>query len=126
MPAYDLEAFMTCCIDEPDRIILHKGVLESANRDFGIATKKYLLDFIGNNGLENINFINTKRWMEFAAKGINIDVDAYEFSTMNRLGYIAFCYNRDKWNIKSFHLSSERNPAMEIALRNAGLIGVIL
>jgi hypothetical protein len=64
--------------------------------------------------------------MEFAVKGINIDVDAYEFDTRYRLGYIAFCYYRNKWNIKSFHLSSERNRVMEIALRNAGLIGIIL
>jgi hypothetical protein len=122
MPTYDLTAFTACCISAPDKIVLVKGVLEKASSDFNITSKKTLHDFIGNAGLENIRFISTKLWMNNAAKGINIYVDAYEFSTLYKLGYIAFCYNRDKRIIKSFHLSSERNPAMEIALRNAGLI----
>jgi len=52
-------------------------------------------------------------------------VDAYEFRSMYKLGYIAFMYNEKtlKWIIKSFHLSENRSLEMVMAFHNAGLIG---
>ncbi|PIX34967.1 MAG: hypothetical protein COZ58_01945 [Candidatus Infernicultor aquiphilus] len=53
-----------------------------------------------------------------------IKVDAYEFTSMYKLGYIAFMHNDEtnKWLIKSFHLSSNRNMTIYLAMEKAGLI----
>jgi len=43
---------------------------------------------------------------------------------MYKLGYIAFMHSdeTDKWLIKSFHLSGNRNMAIYLAMERAGLI----
>ena len=70
-----------------------KSALDDANSYFGLNTKSNLLDFIGNNGLEDFKFLNTKEWENNPDKTIVIFVDAYEFRSMCKLGYIAFMYN---------------------------------
>lgn len=82
------------------------------------------MSFIANDGLENLSFINIKPWKKNPNKAKPIQVDAYEFKTLNRLGYIAFFYSdiTKKWIIKSFKPSKNRNPAMSLALQKVGLI----
>jgi len=43
---------------------------------------------------------------------------------MYKMGYIAFMHNDEtnKWLIKSFHLSSNSNRAIHLAMERAGLI----
>lgn len=84
-----------------------------------------LIDDSNGNGLEELEFINTKPWERNPDKGNTIFVDAYEFRTLNKLGYIAFMRNNKtmKWLIKSFHLSDNKNPVMLIAMQRAGLLG---
>lgn len=125
MPKYDIGDFFKCCNERKNEVIPLNPVPADAESCFGLKTKSELLDFIGNNGLEDLQFVNTKEWENNPNKKETIWVDAYEFRSMYKLGYIAFMYNEktSKWLIKSFHLSENRNNAMAIALRKAGLIG---
>ena len=125
MPKYDIFEFIRCCNENKNDVVPLKSALDDANSYFGLKTKSNLLDFIGNNGLEDLKFVNTKEWENNPDKTIIIFVDAYEFRSMCKLGYIAFMYNEKtfKWLIKSFHLSENRNTTMETALYKAGLIG---
>jgi hypothetical protein len=126
MPAYKLDELVDRCGKNPDGVVLINTVLKDAQKIFRLNTKNDLLEFISNNGLEDIEFINTKPWEKNPDKENVVYVDAYSFRTMNILGYIAFFKSRDKWIIKSFHQSDEHNTVMEIALKKAGLIGMIL
>jgi len=124
MPYYKYEDFVKACKKGVSAVIPINQVLKDANECFNLKTAKDLLAFIANGGLEKFEFVNTKEWESNPNKSNPIMVDAYEFMTIHRRGYIAFFYNArtGKWIIKSFHLSSQRNLAMETALRNAGLI----
>lgn len=121
-----LEDFVRTCKEHPQQVVLIGKVQEDAARDFNLKTKADLLGFIGNGGLESPAFVNTKDWENNPQPKTPIKVDAYEFSSAFTLGYIAFMYNprTQKWIIKSFKLSQNRETAnaLEIALRNAGLL----
>ena len=125
MPKYDIFEFIRCCDENKNDVVPLKSALDDANSCFGLKTKSNLLDFIGNNGMEDLKFVNTKEWENNPNKTFKIYVDAYEFQSMCKLGYIAFMYNEKtlKWIIKSFHLSENRDTTMEMALFKAGLIG---
>ena len=124
MSYYNINDFINACSKEPKNVIPIGNVLRDASEDFNLRTKFDLLKFISNEGLEELQFVNTKNWEKKPDKNNPIKVDAYKFRTMDRLGYIAFFYNEktNKWIIKSFHLSDDRNPAMMIALQKAGLL----
>jgi hypothetical protein len=125
MPKYSITDLYVACKDKQDAVMPLRQALTDADKLFGLKTQKSLLDFIANGGLEDLTFVNTKEWENNPDKSHPIDVDAYEFRSMCKLGYIAFLFNdiTDKWIIKSFHLSENRNNAMELALIKAGLIG---
>lgn len=124
MPYYKYEDFKKSCGKDMNNVIPINCVLEDAKNLFNLFPKSRLLEFIYNDGLENLKFINTKLWGKNPNKNNEIYIDAYEFRSLNKLGYIAFMYNKTtrKWIIKSFHLSENRNPAMFLALKKAGLI----
>ena len=105
-------------------MVLVNPVLKDATAGFNLRTTKAVLDFVANDGLENREFVNSKKWENNPDKNNPIIVDAYEFTTISRRGYIAFFKNAttQKWIIKSLHLSDQRNPAMAIALAKAGLV----
>ena len=100
------------------------ALLNNAANIFNLRTKSDLFNFISNNGLEDMQFVNTKNWENNPDKNNPVKVDAYEFRSMSVLGYIAFFYNdkTKKWIIKSFHLSEHTNPAMMIALQKVGIL----
>lgn len=123
-PYYDFEEFKRACDEDKDNVLPIESVLEDAEEFFNLRTKTQLLDFISNNGLENLEFINKKDWENNPNPIIPIKVDAYEFRSMFKLGYIAFMHNLQtkKWLIKSFHLSKNMNPIMMFAFQTAGLL----
>lgn len=122
MPSYDFTAFKKACMNKTDVFIVSQA-LKDANNIFNLRTKNDLLEFIGNDGLEDLHFINTKEWEKNPDRSLKIQVDAYEFKTMNILGYIAFLYSphTKKWIIKSFKQSENRSDIMKIALEEAFL-----
>lgn len=124
MPYYNISEFIDVCGRSKEDIILIGSVLGDARNHFNIDSKIKLLDFINNNGLEELSFVNTKDWDKNPDKNTPIKVDSYKFQSMNKLGYIAFMYSKTtkKWLIKSFHLSDDRNNTMELALRKSGLL----
>ncbi|MCK4796006.1 MAG: hypothetical protein KAT05_01425 [Spirochaetes bacterium] len=124
MSYYNINDFINVCRTDQNSVFVFKKALDDANNDFIIDSKSKLLKFIGNNGLEELTFINTKKWENNPNKIQPILIDAYEFKSMYKLGYIAFMYNNktNKWNIKSFHLSDNRDISIEMALRKANLI----
>jgi len=124
MPYYKYEVFKYACGNDMDNVIPINSVLKNAKETFNLFTKSNLLSFIYNNGLEDLTFVNTKSWEKNPNPNFDIKVDAYEFRSLHKLGYIAFMFNANtkKWIIKSFHLSDNRNMAMCLALQKAGLI----
>jgi hypothetical protein len=122
MPYYHYEDFKEACGNDMRNVIPINSVLKDAKELFNLFPKSGLLEFIYNDGLEDLTFVNTKKWEKNPNPGSQIYVDAYEFRSLNKLGYIAFMYNSTtkKWIIKSFHLSDNRNPAMYLALKKAG------
>jgi len=124
MSYYRYTDFKNACENDRDNVIPINNVPENARNDFNLNTKSQLLDFIQCDGLENLTFVNTKDWENNPNKNKPIKVDAYEFTSMYKLGYIAFMHNDEtnKWLIKSFHLSTNRNMAIYLAMGEAGLI----
>jgi hypothetical protein len=119
-PTYNLEDFIVCCDKNPEGIHMIGDTLKDAQNIFRLYTKSAVLEFIANDGLENIIFINTKPWEKNPDSTVRIFVDAYEFTTGGILGYIAFFKNKKgEWVIKSFHQSDERSGVMENAFRIA-------
>jgi hypothetical protein len=122
-PAYDIADFISCCNNNPEKVYMIGNTLKDAQTVFRLYTKHDVLEFIGNDGLETINFINSKLWEKNPDPTVAIFVDAYEFMTGGILGYIAFFKNKmENWVIKSFHQSNENSGIMADALRKAGVI----
>ena len=124
MPYYNYEDFNQACGNEQYNVIPIYNVIRDAREDFNLKTKSQLLEFIHCDGLENLKFVNTKDWENNPDLANPIKVDAYEFRTLGKLGYIAFMYNKNtkKWLIKSFRLSKNRNMAMFRAFEKAKFI----
>lgn len=122
--AYDMfNKLKENCISNTENVIPIDDVPKDARNDYNLKTKQELLDFITNDGLENLKYINTKDWEKNPDTTCPIDVYAFEFRTMFKLGYIAFMYNQktNKWLIKSFHLSGNMNKTMFNALKGIKL-----
>jgi hypothetical protein len=121
MPYYKYKDFKQACGNDTYNVIPIDDVLRNAREKFNLNTKSQLLEFIHYDGLEDLKFVNTKDWENNPDPANTIKVYAYEFRTMGKLGYIAFMYNKNtqKWLIKSFHLSKNRNMAMFLAFEKA-------
>ncbi|MCD4762751.1 MAG: hypothetical protein K8R28_01875 [Desulfobacterales bacterium] len=102
-------------------MIPFKQATDDANKIFNLRTKKSLLAFIVNDGLEDLTFINKKKWEQNQNPDNPIEVYAYRFRTRAIVGYIAFMFNSktEKWLIKSFHQPEDRNAAMLEAMQKA-------
>lgn len=124
MPYYNFNDFKNACGFNKNDVIILKQAIEDADRDFNLKTKSQLIGFIFNDGLEELRFINTKPWENNPDKNNPVMIDAYEFRTLGKLGYIAFGHNNitGKWFIKSFKPSENTNPVMIEAFQRAGLI----
>jgi hypothetical protein len=106
--------------ENPNNVFIHDDAKNDARNIFKLKTTNEILQYITNNGLENLQPEVTKIWEKNPDQSIKIYVDSYEFEAFSMKGYIAFFFNpkTSKWNIKSFHLSNKRNVAMEVAFKN--------
>jgi hypothetical protein len=129
-PKYDINEFLEACSErdhQPSTVTLVRGVLEKATRDFNIKTRKSLLEFIANEGLEDLEFVNSIEYR------ISDEIpppicDAYKFMSGYIQGYISFFFSEfnQKWMIKSFHRSDDNGPsAMAMALKKAYETGLL-
>jgi len=121
VPNYSFNEFKKAC--ENNEVIPINTVLSDAEKCFNLKTINEILSFIANDGLENLKFINSTTWKNNKST-VEIIVDAYEFTTADILGYIAFMFSpkTNKWIIKSFHFSENSNPVLREALKKAGLL----
>ena len=60
--AYNLGDFIQCCRNNRKRVFVHNDARLNAREQFGIYTDAELLEFIGNQGLEDLTYINTEPW----------------------------------------------------------------
>ena len=109
-PACNLELFIEACRDHPQGVRIIKGAKVSASSDFGLHTDNEILNFIGNDGLENPQFINRKEWENNPDKKNIVWVDAYGFDSGTKFGYFAFFHNpkTQYWTIKSLKKNKSR------------------
>lgn len=123
-PAYSFADFKRACRRDQRNVFVYGSALKNAGF-FNLRTKSQLLDFISNDGLEGLSFINKKEWENNPNKENPIMVDAYEFQTRSKLGYIALMYNKKtrKWIIKSFKPSEHANQIMRFAFEKVRLLG---
>ena len=121
-PTYNFSNFIKACKSK-NKIVIHSKACEEACTYFNLRTEKIILDFIISGGLENLFFLNTKPWEQNPNK-TPIMIDAYEFTSGNKRGYIAYFYNETtkKWFIKSFHLSENMNDQMAQAIKKSELL----
>lgn len=119
MPYYAYAEFVSAC-SISGKVVVTAQAQKDAEVFFKLRTQTDLLLFISDGGLEDPVFINTKEWIKNPDPGKKVLVDAYNFNAMYILGYIAFMKPVEKWVIKSFHLSEDRNPSMMLALLRAG------
>jgi hypothetical protein len=122
-PEYDFEEFRRACEDK-NNVFLFPAAEKKADDFFNLRTKTQVLEFIINNGLGNLKFLNKKDWKKNPDPSNPIKIDAYEFRSAFKLGYIAFMHNPKtrKWSIKSFKPSKNANQTMMHALQKAGLL----
>ena len=114
--AYEIDEFIECCSKHPEQVVVMGDVLKDAQSIFHLYTKPELLGFIGNGGMEKLEFVNSKP-LEKNIFTVAPVIDAYEFYTRSILGYIAFYKSPNgKWVIKSFHQSENRSGIMEEAI----------
>lgn len=118
---YNFENFKKACKNK-GLISISENVRADADNYFRLRTKKDILDFIENDGLEDLVFINTKPWENNPNKKKIIMVDSYEFRSSGKLGYISIKCNNGIWTIKSFHLSGDMNYAMRNAINKLDII----
>ena len=121
--AYSLDDFIQCCRDNPKRVNVFYDAELNAREQFGINSKADLLDFIGNHGLEDLTYINTKPFENNQKKGKDILIDAYKFRSNNKLGYIAFMKGvSGQYVIKSFHLDNVKLTLKDIGSNTKKLL----
>ncbi len=108
-PAYKLEDFITDCAKGTVKAFVTSGALLTAGTDFNLPTQEQVLNFIGNNGLEKPQFINSEVWDKNPDPKNAIMIDAYSFYSGLLYGYIAFRFQpkTGKWAVKSFKKNRE-------------------
>jgi len=124
-PSYNFLDFKKSCKKKNrNNVFISSKALKGADKYFNLRTKNQILDFIYNDGLENRFFYNTAPWEQNPNKDKQIMVDAYEFESGNKRGYLAFMYNdlTNKWTIKSFKLSGNTNGQMLQAIKKSDIM----
>ena len=113
--AYCLADFILCSMNEPQNVLVLYDAERNARIQFGLNTKAELLDFIGNQGLQDLMYWNTELWKLNPRKGEDIYIDAYKFRSNQKIGYIAFMKgSAGKYVIKSFHLDHGKRTLGEM------------
>ena len=114
--AYNFEDFIQYCKEMPEKVKIEYDAMLNAREQFSLNTKADLLAFIGNNGLEDLEYKNTELWRNNKRKNIKIMIDAYKFRSNEKLGYIAFMkVPTGNYMIKSFHLDYEKLTLKDVS-----------
>jgi hypothetical protein len=124
-PSYNFSDLKKACKEKNrNNIFIFDEARKGADKYFNLRTKDQILDFIYNDGLENRSFYNTAPWEKNPNKNSKTIVDAYEFESGDKRGYLAFMYSKitNKWIIKSFKLSTNANNQILQAIKKAGLM----
>jgi len=124
-PSYNFLDFKKSCRKKnKNNVFIFSKARKSADKYFNLRTKKQILDFIYADGLKNRYFYNTTPWEKNQNKNKQIMVDAYEFESGNKRGYLAFMYNEftNKWTIKSFKLSTNANNQILQAIKKTDIM----
>lgn len=121
-PEYKFDDFVRDCTDGASKIVVSRGAMETARKDFKLMTQDRVWEFIANGGLEKPVFINKKEWENNTDKSVLIMVDAYAFFSGIIYGYIAFVYitKTKKWLIKSFKRHEDPDPRNLVFLTALG------
>ena len=121
--AYCLADFILCCMNEPQKVqALYEAEL-NARIQFGINTKSELIAFIGNQGLQNLTYVDTELWRNNPRKNEDIYIDAYKFCSNHKKGYIAFMKGAVcKYVIKSFHLDYDKLTTKDLGTYSTKLL----
>jgi hypothetical protein len=98
-PYNSYEDFKAACLQSPERINLHRDVLNDAQKYFKIKDKNDLLSLIGNGEFEHIKFQKPTKHKYIE----NVFIDAYLFKLDRKIGYLAFFEHNGGWLLKSFH-----------------------
>jgi hypothetical protein len=96
--AYDFDEFIKSCSKKPPNTYILRPAVVTAKTDFNLKTQVQVLEFIGNDGLENPYLLNVKQWENNPDPKIEIKVDAYGFYSGEQHGYIAFFFNQLQGN----------------------------
>ena len=125
---YCINEFLEACKEaistKPAKVGLEGWVLKTAAKDFNIKTRKALLEFIVYDGLEGLEFVNSKVF-EISDEIPPPFCDGYTFSSGFTKGYIAFFFSEvnQRWIIKSFHRSDDcGETAFAIAFKKVGWV----
>ena len=108
---YNLSDLIRDCGQE-GAVWISGGAVESARRDFSLATDGAIREFIQNDGLKEPSFIRTAPWENNPNRDHVTYVDSYSFFSGDRFGYIAFfkAPTTGKWVVKSFKKNDEPDP----------------
>ncbi len=110
-PVNSLPDFVQAC-SMATAVYVYPQALEGAKNDFGLCSKKRILEFIADGGLEQPSHANTADWENNPDPSTVIKVDSYNFFSGTKYGYVAFLLNHvtKKWIIKSFKKNTETDP----------------
>lgn len=117
---YEYDDFLKAC--KVKNVIIERRPKKDARRLFNLYTDLDILEFITHDeGLRAPEFQNKKELENNRNASNPIWVDAYEFRTVSKRGYLAFYQSYDKscWIIKSLHESTSANLTFEYAFRKA-------
>lgn len=78
--------FRAACWKDKSSIFVFPAALKKADEFFNLRTKTQLLQFIANNGLEDLKFVNKTDWKNNPDPNNPVMIDAYEFRSMFKLG----------------------------------------
>lgn len=114
------DMFKFDCKENPADVLPRPAALDNARETYKLNTKKLLLEFIGNGGLEDVAHINTKAWKNNPFRSGNpLDAHAYNCRTVMIPCYLSIVFIRsingkqtNKWVIKSFHVPDDADQPM--------------
>ena len=97
--------FKNACDLTPKKVFLTGRVLDDAEKYYKLKTKRQLLEFIANDGLHELGFVNKTEWRDNFTPNKPLYVYAYHFRTNAIPGYIGIIKNElhGNWFIKSIH-----------------------
>ena len=91
-------------------VFMFRDAKEDAKNYFNLNSEREVLDFIHNDGLEHVDFINKKPFEKGnEPKPI---VYAFKFRSLGIPGYVAFFKGPKKWVLKSFKTDFGYNPSL--------------